>query len=62
LFVKSDKENLSSSLKIYNLLGELVFEKVFEENTSVETSTFSSGIYLVKVQTAKTVFTQKVKF
>lgn len=62
LFVKSDKENLSSSLKIYNLLGELVFEKVFEENTSVETSTFSSGIYLVKVQTAKAVFTQKVKF
>lgn len=62
LFVKSDKENLSSSLKIYNLLGELVFEKVFEENTSIETSTFSSGIYLVKVQTAKAVFTQKVKF
>lgn len=62
LFVKSDKENLSSSLKIYNLLGELVFEKVFEENTSVETSTFSSGIYLVKVQTAKAAFTQKVKF
>lgn len=62
LFVKSDKENLSSSLKIYNLLGELVFEKVFKENTSVETSTFSSGIYLVKVQTATSVFTQKVKF
>ncbi|MBV6484111.1 MAG: hypothetical protein KFKLKKLM_00595 [Flavobacteriales bacterium] len=62
LFVKSDKENLSSSLKIYNLLGELIFEKVFEELTSIETSTFSSGIYLVKVQTAKAVYTQKVKF
>lgn len=62
LFVKGEKGNLPSSLKIYNLLGELVFEKTFEENISVKTSTFSSGIYLVKIQTAESTYTQKVKF
>jgi len=62
LFIKGENESLTSSLKIYNLLGELVFEKVFEENTSVETSNFSSGIYLVKIQSNENLFTQKVKF
>lgn len=62
LYVKGAKENQLSNLKIYNLIGELIFEKEFEENTIIETSTFSKGIYLVKVQTATTIVTKKVKF
>jgi hypothetical protein len=62
LYVKGAKENQSSNLKIYNLIGELIFEKEFEENTIIETSNFSKGIYLVKVQTATTIVTKKVKF
>lgn len=62
LYVKGAKENQLSNLKIYNLIGELIFEKEFEENTIIETSNFSKGIYLVKVQTATTIVTKKVKF
>lgn len=62
LYVKGAKENQLSNLKIYNLVGELIFEKEFEESTSVESSMFSKGIYLVKVQTATTIVTKKIKF
>jgi hypothetical protein len=62
LYVKGAKENQSSNLKIYNLIGELIFENEFEENTTVETLNFSKGIYLVKVQTATNIITKKVKF
>lgn len=62
LFIKGDNENSTSSLKIYNLLGELVLEKYFQENITINTTDFSSGIYLVKIQSNENLITQKVKF
>lgn len=62
LFIKGDNENSTSSLKIYNLLGELVLEKYFQENITINTTDFSTGIYLVKIQSNENLITQKVRF
>ncbi|WP_298330080.1 immunoglobulin domain-containing protein [uncultured Dokdonia sp.] len=54
--------NLQSevSLTVYNLLGQIVVSTSFIEATTLPTSTWSSGIYVVKLQSENTIVTRKV--
>ena len=54
--------NLQSkvSLSIYNLLGQIVVSTSFNEATTLPTSTWSSGVYIVKLQSENAIVTRKV--
>ncbi len=50
------------SLSIINMLGQNVYSSLNTSNTlQIETTSFAKGIYVVKVQTAKGVRTEKIK-
>lgn len=48
------------NLTIYNLLGQMVASTSFIEATTLPTSTWSSGIYVVKLQSENAIATKKV--
>ena len=50
------------SLSIINMLGQTIYSSLNTSNTlQIETTSFAKGIYVVKVQTAKGVRTEKIK-
>jgi hypothetical protein len=49
-------------LQLFDIKGSLLLlQSINEDNTSLDVSGFDSGIYFVKVQSDKTVFTQKIQ-
>ena len=50
------------SISIYNMSGEMVFEKnnLKETNVKYDISTFKSGVYLINIKTAVRVITKKI--
>jgi hypothetical protein len=63
LIVESDLLERNSVIKLFNLKGELISEKVTdggERETSIEVSNFSLGVHLIQLTTNGTTATQKV--
>jgi hypothetical protein len=63
LIIESDLLERNSIIKIFNLKGELISEKVTdggERETSIEVSNFSLGVHLIQLTTNGNTATQKV--
>ncbi len=56
-FIKGNIKN--ANLKIYNLQGQLVLEKVLNDKF-IDISKLSNGLYNVKIQTKNNVFIEKL--
>ena len=59
-FLKIDSEIANGTIQIFNCLGKLVFEKNKQSITTIDTSTFSKGIYFVKISSLQKSETYKV--
>jgi len=51
-----------NKLQLFDIKGCLLLsQSINQDNTSLDVSAFDSGIYFVKIQSDKTVFTQKIQ-
>jgi hypothetical protein len=54
--------NEVKELKLFDIKGSLLLSQLInQDNTSLDVSGFDSGVYFVKIQSDKTVFTQKIQ-
>jgi hypothetical protein len=58
----NDDDVTNSNLQIIDALGRTVYSEVISTNTRINTSIFTSGIYIIKVSTTTDSNIQKVKF
>ena len=61
LFIQS-KEILTGNIKIYDAVGRIIYSDNINSNQKIKTSSFTSGIYIVKVRTANNFIVEKIKF
>jgi hypothetical protein len=54
--------NEVKELQLFDIKGSLLLSQLInQDNTSLDVSGFDSGVYFVKIQSDKTVFTQKIQ-
>jgi len=58
LFIKGNIKN--ANLKIYNLQGQLVLEKILDDKKEIDISKLEIGFYTVKIQNINNVFIEKL--
>jgi hypothetical protein len=51
---------LTASIKLVNLSGQVVFEETFHGSTSIETINWPKGVYIIEVITAEKKFAEKL--
>jgi len=56
--MKGNTETIN--FKIFNAIGQVVFAGDFVENTTVKTSAFTAGVYLIKLENGKTIEFKKI--
>ena len=54
-------ENSIKQITIFNFIGQTMFDsEINNTNTVINTSTYQSGVYIIRIETAKSVKTEKV--
>jgi hypothetical protein len=60
LTVELPENNSKSEIKLFNMLGELVYaSRVIKQKTNIDISTFASGVYIIQIVTGNNISRQK---
>jgi PKD repeat protein len=60
LFIEIEGNNETTNFEIFNSIGQIVFRGSMLEKTIVKTSSFSAGVYLIKLESGKTFQYKKI--
>jgi len=60
LHISINNNNLNINVKLYNSLGKVVYNEDFTNQSTINTSKFSSGIYFLKLTNAKKSIVEKI--
>ncbi len=60
LIIEIEGNSDKLDFEIFNAIGQVVFKGNFVERTTVQTSNFAHGVYLIKLENGKTVEFKKI--
>jgi hypothetical protein len=59
-FTISASQNNNYAFEIYNSLGKIIFSNTFKQTTEINTSSWQSGIYFIRVTDGKNIWNEKI--